>query len=242
MDPSFQVLDILVAIVIVASAGYAIYRGFVNETLSIVSWLAAALITIYFGPLVAHNLGDAVSPKWMGELCGFAGLFLIVLIPLSFMTFRLAQTVKRSKIGPLDRSLGAVFGIVRGLFLLGLLYLLFGFIVPLRDQPRWISGAYSLPLVDGAAEVITSLVPRQYDLSKAAPAEANTGDENTVTGPSDTGASDGKNEEKGEDVTVTKLIEKDDAASTQKKIYGAKDRRALDNLIETTKDGKHGKP
>jgi membrane protein required for colicin V production len=237
MDASFQALDLVVAAVIVVSTGYAVYRGFVNETLSIVSWLAAALATLYFGPTVAEKLGAAAPQKWVGEVCGFVGIFLLVLIPLSFMTFRLSQSVKKSQIGPLDRSLGGVFGIVRALFVLGLLYLFFGMIVPPRNQPTWIARSYSLPLVDGSAEVISSLVPNQSDESSPAAAPPKTTEQNTVI---ETQVE--KKPEKVEEKTVTKPAEKSAASHRHKKIYGAHDRQALEKLIETTQDGKNGKP
>ncbi len=42
MSLAFTFVDLITVIVIVVSAIYAIYRGFIAETLSIVAWAAAA--------------------------------------------------------------------------------------------------------------------------------------------------------------------------------------------------------
>ena len=50
---SFSFVDVLVVLVILASVIYATYRGFVQETLTIFAWAAAAFATLYFGPALA---------------------------------------------------------------------------------------------------------------------------------------------------------------------------------------------
>ena len=52
MNLSVTFIDFLVVTVIIISAGYAAYRGFMSETLTIVAWAAAAFATLYFGPWV----------------------------------------------------------------------------------------------------------------------------------------------------------------------------------------------
>ena len=61
MSFAFQFLDVAVVLIILASAVYATYRGFVSESLAIFGWIAAAYATLYFGPWVAW---------WMRGKCG----------------------------------------------------------------------------------------------------------------------------------------------------------------------------
>ncbi len=108
---SFSFVDVLVVLVVLASVIYATYRGFVQETLTIFAWAAAAFATLYFGPALAPFLRERISPEWLGTLVAYGGIFLVVLIPLSFVSFRFAQGVQRSPVGAIDRALGFAFGI-----------------------------------------------------------------------------------------------------------------------------------
>jgi membrane protein required for colicin V production len=240
MIMEFQILDVLVVVVLIASIWHAVAHGLVNESLSILSWVAAALATLWFGPWIAATMEHTISPAWLGEVVGYAAVFLAVVIPLSFVTARVAQNVKKSAVGPLDASLGAAFGVVQGLAGIGIAYLVFTMIVPLDSQPGWVAKAKLLPLVSGSAEVVASIVPDQHvddrdvtprdkDAAAAPEKTAKKPDENKVT------AGNPANSE-------AKPAKKAAVKKTVKKSYGAKDREALDKLIETTDDGKSGKP
>jgi membrane protein required for colicin V production len=223
MNLSFNLVDFLVVAVIVVSAGYACWRGFVSETLSIVAWAAAAFATLYFGPWVVPLARGVIATPWLGSLAAYAGVFLVVLIPLSFMSHRFSEGVKRSAIGPLDRALGIAFGVVRGLLVVGVAYLAFDYFVPISKQPAAVTQARLLPLVQSSGEVILSLVPGRdhADFTGEPPAADKSAD---------------KGDKLGE------LIRNQDAQPTPEpakkaaKTYGAKDRRALDTLL------KGGKP
>jgi membrane protein required for colicin V production len=214
------VVDPIVVAVLFVSAVYATYRGFVSETLSIFAWAAAAFATLFFGPKLAPVARGLFSTPFLGVMVGYAAIFLTVLIPLSFMSFRFAQSVKNSQVGTLDRSLGAVFGVVRGLAVIGLAYIAFSSVIPVRSQPDWIAGAKTLPLIQISSEALLSLVPDQRGTQtrSAAPGRE--------TAPS---------------ASVPTPAPKPAAAKKHgQKAYGAKERRELDRLIETT--GGSGNP
>ena len=119
----------------VVSTIFAIYRGFVAETLSIFAWAAAAFATLYFGPAVVPLARGIFAPPGSALLVGYAAVFLVVLIPLSFMSYRFSEGVKNSPVSALDRALGVAFGVVRGLAIVGIAYLVFSMFVPIRNQP-----------------------------------------------------------------------------------------------------------
>src|ERR1700722_19670062 len=106
MNLSFTIVDYLVAAVIIISAGYAAYRGFVNETLTIFAWVAAAFATLYFGPWLVPLAHSKIASPCLVPVAPYAGVFLVVFIPPSLMGHRFSRTVKNSAIGPLDRVLG----------------------------------------------------------------------------------------------------------------------------------------
>ena len=161
MNLYFTFVDFLVAAAILISAGYAAYRGFLNETLTIFAWAAAAFCTLYFGPWLVPLTRSMIATHWLAEGAAYAGVFLVVFIPLSFMSHRFSQTVKNSPIGPLDRFLGIAFGVVRGLVVVGLCYIAFTKFEPPSQQPRWLTDARTYPIMQTTALALLSAVPSQ---------------------------------------------------------------------------------
>ncbi|MGZ6021766.1 MAG: CvpA family protein [Rhizomicrobium sp.] len=221
MSLAFSFVDLLVILVILGSAAYATWKGFVSETLSIVAWAAAAFASLYFGPWVGELLRGLIAAPWLATLAGYAAVFMVVFIPLSFGSYRFAEGVKHSPVGPLDRALGATFGIVRGLAILGIAYLVFTAFVPIRSQPAWLTNARTLPLIQSSSEVLLSLVPSHGQHEAAPP---------VLT-------------EKAQDMPKPAAAPvKPKTIRHAKKGYGVGDRRALDRLLEATGNGGSSKP
>lgn len=230
-------VDVLVVLVLLVSAAYAAWRGFLSETLSIFAWAAAAFATLYFGPWLIPLMRGVIATPWMASLAAYAGIFLVVLIPLSFISHRFSETVKHSPIGPLDRALGFAFGVVRGLVIVGLAYMAFTYFVPIRKQPSVLTEARSLPIMQSTAEVLLSLAPsRDYADFATQPAGRHDelGDLIRRNGEANKAADAGE--------TGDHVQHKNISAAPAKKGYGVKDRRALDTLFEATGNGGNGKP
>lgn len=262
MSLSFSFTDFLIVAIIAISAGYAAWRGFLWETLSIFEWVAAAFACLYLGPYFLPLTGSLVGQSWLAGLLAYAGVFLAVFIPMAFMSHRLAQGVKNSPIGPLDRTLGVVFGILRGMVVVGLAYLAFTYFVPIRQQPRWLTQARLLPAVQSTAEVLLTLVPnhgRAHTASVRSPATVRQAPPAEAMGPTpetgpEIGPKTGKNQA-GDD-PVADMIRRNGAtvpaqsapAQQQEvrqqdgqgsaKAYGAGERQALDSLVKATGGGK----
>jgi len=208
-------LDALVGVVIVASAVYAAWKGLLRETLSMFAWALAAYAALVFGPMLRTPLHDLFSPKWLGDVIAYAGVFLIVLVPLSFLSFRFSESIQKSPIGPVDRTLGFVFGIGRGLVLVALPYIAFTMLVPTKDQPAWIKSAATLPLVQKTSDVLLSMVPNQDRKGRHAETA-------TAQKPA------------GKPAPTPNRPQRNAGEETRQKTYGAHERRELDRLIETT--------
>jgi uncharacterized membrane protein required for colicin V production len=226
MNLSFTFVDLLVIGTIFVSAGYAAYRGLVSETLSIVAWAAAAFATLWFGAAVVPLAKGMISEPLIATVVAYAVVFLLVLIPLQFLSYRFSQQVKSSTVGPLDRALGGAFGVLRGLAIIGFAYLILDSFVSFDHQPAAVRSAGTLPLMQGSTEVILSLVPHRGGKDVEPPAQ-------TVQEAAAPSAP--KTSQPAEIVPKPKPAASA-AKATKKpsKTYGARDRRALDTLLETT--------
>lgn len=161
-------LDLGVIAVVVLSAIFAFARGFVREALSIVAWVGAAAITLY-GFNWAYALVDprVHNPLLSQVIAGF-GLFVISLVILTILTGFIARTVHASGLTPIDRTLGFIFGLARGAFLVCLAYLLLDMSVPqATDRPEWIRDAKSAPYLHEGAAVLEGFLPESLKIKSA---------------------------------------------------------------------------
>ena len=108
---------ILIGLMLVSGV-LAMIRGFSREVLSVGSWLAAAAAAFYFyprlSPFVAQYTAQFSSSKVVADIGAAGAIFAVVLIIVSLLTMRIADLIADSRVGPLDRTLGFVFGAVRG--------------------------------------------------------------------------------------------------------------------------------
>lgn len=240
-------VDLFVVAVVLASMGFAIAHGFVRETLSMFSWAAAAFATLYFGRYVVPLMAPHFSPL-VAEVAAYSTVFVLVLLPLSFIGHRIAQNVRNSQVGPVDRSLGGAFGILRGLALIAILYIGYSLVIPVHAQGSWISKARSLPLIQKSAKVLLSLIPSD----QATYVENRTEKTNTANLPEEkakpapppakTASAEHKPAAKHSKhlkhaAHAVKVAQGKKAAHPAHKGYGADDRRALNRLIEASGHG-----
>lgn len=144
----FTVIDGIVAAVIVISAILAYSRGFVREALSIAGWIAAAVVAFIFAPTAQPLMteipvvGDFLSDSCeLGIIAAFAAVFAIALVVVSVFTPVFASAVQRSALGGLDRGLGFLFGVLRGVLLVLLAFLIYDRVlttesIPMVDDSR----------------------------------------------------------------------------------------------------------
>jgi len=181
-------IDLVVITVILISALLALWRGLVRETFSIFEWVASAYVALRLAPIFQPMLAGIVESPLLAWIAVFVATFLIVLIPLSILTHRFSEIVKRSEIGPVDRVLGFVFGIGRGLVIVGLAYIAFASLVPAEEHPPVLTGARLFPLIQNSSEVLLSLVPGTE--SEGGTASQGDGQQTKTYGAQDRGALD----------------------------------------------------
>jgi membrane protein required for colicin V production len=87
------------------------------------------------------------------------GTFLGTLLIVSIITVRFSDMVLDSRIGALDRTLGFLFGLGRGLVIVVVAFLFFAWLVPDRSQPEWVRSAKSRVVLQGTGDWLMSMLP-----------------------------------------------------------------------------------
>ena len=158
-DIPFNLVDIAVIAILAISGIFALVRGLVHELLAVGSWIGAAIATLYGFPKAQPVARELITVPLVADIVAGVAIFLTVLIVLSIITHLIARRVRRSTLGALDRSLGMVFGLLRGAVLVCLAWLALSWTVPRDDYPKWLLEARSLPLVERGALILINLVP-----------------------------------------------------------------------------------
>jgi membrane protein required for colicin V production len=112
--------DVLIVVILLGSTIIGLLRGFVREAASLVFWILAIWAAWKFGPIVEPHLGgllaDPSVAPWVGRL-----VILVLVLLLGWVIGMLLGYFTRSLgLGVMDRVLGLLFGILRGLVLVGL--------------------------------------------------------------------------------------------------------------------------
>ena len=81
------------------------------------------------------------------------------LLIVSIITIKISDTILDSRVGALDRTLGFLFGLGRGLVIVVVAFLFFAWLVPDRSQPEWVKNAKSRVVLQGTGQWLMSMLP-----------------------------------------------------------------------------------
>ncbi|MCW9031198.1 MAG: CvpA family protein, partial [Gammaproteobacteria bacterium] len=118
--------DLIVLSIIVLSIIVSLMRGFVKEALSLAGWLVALWVAMTFSSGMAELIGSSIKDPTLRLLTAFVSLFILSLIVGSIVNFFATQFVQRAGLTGVDRTIGVVFGLLRGVLLVTIIVMLLG--------------------------------------------------------------------------------------------------------------------
>jgi membrane protein required for colicin V production len=218
-------LDLAVTGIVVLSAVFAFARGFVREALSIVAWVGAAAVTVYGFNWAYEQVDPHVHNPLLSQVIAGFGLFVGSLLVLTMVTGIFARMVHATGLSPIDRTLGFVFGLARGTFLVCLAYLLVTMTVPQSDWPPWLREAKSAPYLNEGADLLKGFIPEQLKIKSAEFSDGLVGAKAATEPKTPTGPTPAADPKAAADPTVSpldpKTADKASAAEQAKKAAGA---------------------
>jgi membrane protein required for colicin V production len=156
-------LDLVLLGVMLVSGLLAMIRGFMREILSITAWAAAAVATLLLYPRLLPIAKANISSDIVATAAVIGGVFLITLLIVSIITVRVSDLILDSRIGALDRTLGFLFGLGRGLIIVVVAFLFFAWLVPAGKQPDGVKNAKSLEVLNKTGDWLQALLPQDMD-------------------------------------------------------------------------------
>jgi len=113
-----------------------LWRGIVQEVLSLLGWVAAFYVSQMYAPLAAAWLPMEGSSQMLRYAAGFVVVFVTVLVATVLVSWVIKKLISAVGLGPLDRLLGSLFGLMRGVVILLAVTVLVG-MTPMRDTEAW---------------------------------------------------------------------------------------------------------
>ena len=150
-------LDLAILVVIVLSALISLIRGFVKESISLITWIVAGVIAFrYFSPMSAL-LEPYIAAPTLRAVAGFAVLFVATLIVGAIVNFIMSQLVSKTGLSGTDKALGVVFGAARGVLIVTIVVLLAS-LTPMPEADWWRDSA-SVGIFQQLAEWVKGIIP-----------------------------------------------------------------------------------
>ncbi len=144
-------LDYVYVAVLVLSTVWATIRGGIFETVATLSWVIAAFAARFISPLVDKLLQSwfDLSASTVGTLvASYFVVFFVILMLVGFFNQRLREKIQNSIMNVTDRTLGIIFGLIRGIVIMGVVY--WCALWYYSDAPRpapWVENARTRPIM-----------------------------------------------------------------------------------------------
>jgi membrane protein required for colicin V production len=154
-----NVTDYLVIAAVVISAIVGAMRGFLRESVALVAWLVALFVAWHFADLIEPHLGGLLSGSYVKPWAARVIIVLLILLLGAAIGAMLDHFVRLSIFSGMDRFLGLVFGLMRGVVLLGVFVILAQLLR--LDGEKWWTRSLLVPYGESVANGLRSLVGEQ---------------------------------------------------------------------------------
>lgn len=163
----FTAFDILVSAAVLVSLVVGFSRGFTSEVLKLVAWAGAIFLTIIGLPIATDFMQAIIPVVFIANIAAMVVSFSVSIFFLSFLAKFVGDRIRTSFVGPLDRALGAFFGVARGVLIISAIFLMYGKFVTEEDQGQWIQDARFKGFVTMGAATLEDITPELFQEAKS---------------------------------------------------------------------------
>lgn len=201
--------DYIALAILLVSGLIGLVRGGAREVITVLAFLAAVVLAVVGLRVTGPVARQALHPPFLANAVAILVGFVVVYLILRLAGSRLIRPLDAGSraLTLVDRAVGVLFGLFRGVLALGVLYLVFNAATPPERVPQWIKGAAFYPLSGTAGRMLMALAPKGALVAeKVGPALGESADEGSAGKPAARG-----------------------------KGYDAKSRKSVDELVEKTR-------
>ena len=151
------IADLIILGIIVISVIISLMRGFVKEALSLASWLLSLWVAMTFSSGMAELFGNSIKDPTLRLLAAFVSLFVLSLIVGTVINFFATQFIQRVGLTGVDRTIGGVFGFLRGILLVTIVVMLLG--LTTLPKEKWWDESFFMFRFEAIATWLKDLLP-----------------------------------------------------------------------------------
>ena len=169
-------LDIIVLFLLGSGAIFGFLRGFVQEALSMIAWVLIIVAVRMFHAPATAALAEAVGSDSGAAVLAFLAIVIVIYALGKWVSKSIGAKSRKSVLGPIDRVLGFGFGMIKGLIMATLIFLLFVMGYDLvygadEGRPEWMTTSRTYPLLNASGVAMSEFV-REQRLAADSDAEA----------------------------------------------------------------------
>lgn len=128
--------DFAIIGIVLLSTFISLIRGFIKEAISLATWVLAVWVALKYTPFVAGLLAETVDIPSIRMGIAALVLFISTLIVGALINYMISQLVDKTGFSGTDRTLGVVFGVLRGVLVVALVVMLAS-LTPIPQDPWW---------------------------------------------------------------------------------------------------------
>ena len=155
IDPT----DLVILIIIFCFGLFSLFRGFTKELISIISWIFAILVAIYFTPFALSKLQVVLPSISLSPLIAGVLIALVVYILFRILGGVFQKRLGKANISAVNRSLGFLLGLAKGFALVCITIFITKTFLNEAEYPNWLRTSKSLPLIESTTMFAASQLP-----------------------------------------------------------------------------------
>lgn len=129
-------IDYAFIAVILISTLFSLLRGFVKEAISLGAWIVAMWVSVTFASNLSNFMPDGIENPAFRLGLSFVLLFVMTLILGVMVNILVGQLITRTGLSGVDRALGTVFGLARGVLIVIVIVMLVG-LTTFQQSDAW---------------------------------------------------------------------------------------------------------
>lgn len=153
--------DIAFATIIALSTIFALFRGAIIELLNLSAWVIALYSITKFSPMISRFIPTKIASPLVKNLIAFIIIFILLAIIITVLKKILMRVIESIGLGTLNYLLGALFGIIRGVFICSIIILLLE--VFNADTHRSWQRAKIYPLISPVVAWLSHTIPERLN-------------------------------------------------------------------------------
>ena len=155
IDPT----DLAILIIIFCFGFFSLFRGFIKELISIISWIFAVLVAFYFTPFVLSKVHVGLPSLSLSPLIAGVLIAVVVYILFRILGGLFQKRLGKTNISAVNRSLGFLLGLAKGFALVCITFFITKTFLNEAEYPNWLRTSKSLPLIESTTMFAASQLP-----------------------------------------------------------------------------------